>query len=782
MLVPISELRKLVHVPWSPEELGDKLTNLGLEMRGITSFGRRDNVVIGKIQNIREHPNADRLKIVEVDIGKKSLSLVCGAPNVEEGRCVAVALEGAELSGGMKVKKTRIRGVDSPGMICSERELALGEDHSGIMILPDQLTPGEDFSRALGIEDTVLDLEIPSNRGDCLSFVGIAREIAALTREKFNFPSIQIQDNQVSREENLPEIRINTPNCSYYAARVIKGVKVDVSPLWLRNKIFIMGAKPVNNVVDVTNYVMWQMGQPLHPFDFQRIGGQKIIVRQAQEEEALLTLDEKFRQLNKEIMVIADHKNPIALAGIIGGQETEVNSTTQDILLEAAYFSPISVGETSRRIGLTTEASSRFEKGVDPQIVRRALERAAILIQQVAGGKIIEPAVKAGKAPDERKRIVFHPSRVNRITGSRISFSTMEEILENLEFQVEKNRGKWEIKVPGFRHDIRREIDLVEEVCRLYGYNKVGTTLPSLGKQEERESKEEIVKNALRNLLRGCGFYEVVTNSLIGEKLFSMSRTSQKKAVNVRNPLSLEQKTLRTRLFPQLLDVASFNYNQEAKNIRFVEIGRVFTREKNDFREYSSLGGVVIENNFDFLTLKGIVESIFDETRIGQIEFAGQHFPYCAPGESAIIRKDHLTLGYLGRIHPGVCENFKLPEQTYFFELCFDLLLSLYKEDKHYHPLPRFPSVKRDMSILIKESISTRDVERLVLEKGRFVEDVEFFDIYRGENIPPGHKSLSFSITFRHSRKTLTDEEVNKIQDRILESLKVRLGASLRTT
>jgi len=445
MLVSFNELKRMVQFSYSSDELATKLTELGLEVKEISSFGRLKKVVVGRTLDVEKHPNADRLKIVEVDVGGKIVSLVCGAPNAKKGDCVAVALEGAELPGGIKVKRANIRGVVSPGMICSERELGLGEDHSGIMVLPSDLSPGEDLFRALGLDDIILDLEITSNRGDCLSILGIAREIAALTGSKVKMPFSEFKVDQVTGETNLPLIRITNPElCPFYAARIIKNVKVAPSPSWLWQKIFLFGARPINNVVDVTNYVMWEMGQPMHPFNLESIGGAEIVVRQAKRGEMLVTLDDKLRKLDEDMLVIADCCVPIALAGIMGGKDTQVQFSTRNVLLEAAYFNPVCIRRTSKNIGLVTEASYRFERGIDPAMVKRALDRAAMLIQKIAGGKIVEPVLEAGEISSRRKVIYFRPSRVNRVIGGKLLFSTIERIFKNLGFKVKKDKKNWE--------------------------------------------------------------------------------------------------------------------------------------------------------------------------------------------------------------------------------------------------------------------------------------------------------------------------------------------------
>lgn len=781
MQVSLNELKKMVDFPYSPEELASRLTDLGLEVREIRSFSRFERVVVGKILNVKKHPNADRLNIVEVNVGDKTVSFVCGAPNVKEGCCVAVALEGAELPGGVKVKRANIRGVISPGMICSERELGLGEDHAGIMLLPSDLSPGTDLFRALNLDDIILDIEITSNRGDCLSVLGIAREIAALTGGKIKVPYSEIRHDQIIRETDLPSIRIDNPElCSFYAARIIRDVRVAPSPNWLWQKIFLSGARSINNVVDVTNYVMWEMGQPMHPFDLETIKGPEIIVRQAKKGEILVTLDDKLRNLSEETLVIADSCSPIALAGIMGGKDTQVQSSTRNILLEAAYFNPICVGRTSRRLGLTTEASFRFERGIDPAMVKKALDRAAILIQKVAGGKIVEPMLEAGRIPLKKRIVYFRPSRVNRITGTRVSFSTVENILKNLEFEIDKDKDRWKVAIPTFRHDIEREIDLVEEICRVYGYNKVRITLPSLGSRGGRKCKEERVKDILRNLLKGCGFYEVITNPLVGDKLVRITGLTPEKMIRIRNPLSIQQHFLRAHLFPALLEIASFNYNQETKNLRIMEMGKVFIRENGRLKEGLSLCGVVVEDNFNLFHLKGIVELIFQEAKLEQLQFFIHPFPYFFSTQSVLVKRKEVNLGCLGKVNTDVCEEFKLPPKSYFFELNLDFIVSFYREDRKYHPLPRFPSVRRDLSFVIEEDIPAEEVRQYILNVAKYIEEINFLDVYRGAGIPAGHKSLTFSLVFRHPDKTLTDAEVNTIQDKIIRSMETKWGAYLR--
>jgi len=781
MRVSFNQLKEMVDFSYNPAQLAEKLTHIGLEVKKIESVGKLEGVIVGKILDIKKHPNADKLSIVRVSTGREVIPLICGAPNVEQGKYVAVALEGAELPGGVKVKKAKIRGVSSPGMICSEKELGLGEDHSGVMILPSNLSLGDRISHALALEDTILDFEITSNRGDCLSVLGIAREISALTGGKIKFPAYHIEKENTISEKDPPSIQIESSAlCPFYAARIIRGVDVAPSPLWLRWKILLFGAKPINNIVDVTNYVMFEIGQPLHPFDLKTITGPEIIVRRAKKGETLLTLDDKERKLSEDMLVIADAKRPIALAGVMGGKETETRQVTQDVLLEAAYFNSVSVGKTSRRLGLISEASSRFERGVDPAVVKKALDRASLLIQKIAGGKVVNPLLEAGKLPLERKKIYFHPSKVNRITGLKLPYSTSEKILKNLGFEVKKNKDRWKVHIPTHRHDVEREIDLVEEVARIYGYNKIGANLPELGAEGGKEDKKERVKSLLREVLVGCGFYETITNPLMGEKVLQIAKESLGNVLTVRNPLSLEQKFLRPHLFSQLVEVASFNYNQEAKNLRLMQMGKIFGKDKKGWKESSSLAGIIVEDSFDFYNLKGIVETIFEKTGVEGVEFCSSHLPYFSGVECALVKRGEDDIGFLGRLHSDVCEKAKLPSQTYIFELNLDLIIFLSSELRKYKPLPRFPSVKRDLSIVIDENIPSEKIKQYISGNSPYVERVEFFDLYQGPHIPQRYKSISFSVIFRHPKRTLTDDEVNTFQSKIIKALENRWKARLR--
>ena len=699
MRVSYNQLKEIVDFPFSAHQLAERLTNLDLEVRGIEYFGKLEKVVVGKILSIQPHPKADRIKIVKVDIGKRSISVVCGAPNIKEGILVPVALEGARLRGGIKVRRVKVREIDSPGMLCSEDELGLGKDQSGIMPLPSPLSLGMSLSKALKLEDIILDLEITPNRGDCLSVIGIAREIAALRGKDLHLPSWRVEEKERGTSDQI-QIEIKDSHlCPYYSARLIRGVKVGPSPLWLWHKILISGGKPINNIVDITNYVLWEMGQPLHAFDYRLLKG-GIIVRRAKRGESLITLDGVKRELDEDMLLIADSARPIALAGVMGGEDTQVREHTEDILLESAYFDPLSIQRTSRRMGLSTEASYRFERRVDPLSVRKALDRASLLIQATAGGEL-EREVEAGKLPEEKKWTTLRPSRVSRILGSRITSSRIRTILERLWFQIEEREKDWKINIPSFRPDISREIDLIEEIVRFYGYDKLKISLPSLGDDETSEDSEERTKGIVREILKGLGFYEVIASPLSGKNVFKRANLSPKEGVRVKNPLSSEQALLATHLFPHLLKVTSYNLTQSIQQLRIFELADVFQISPS-LKETPLIAGLILEKNFDFFSLKGIVENLLEGLGIEEMEFSPSEHLYLSKGQRASVKKEGVVLGVLGKLRKKVVKDFELPSPIYLFEFDFSQLLSFSRKKKRFSPLPKLPSLQRDLALVVK--------------------------------------------------------------------------------
>lgn len=779
MRVSYKRLQEIVNFSFSPQELAEQLTRLGLEVKNVEDFGKLEKIVVGKIISIENHPNADKIKVVRIDVGRETISLVCGAPNIKEKMLVPVALEGARLKGGIRVKKIKVRGVDSPGMICSENELGLGEDQSGVMPLPSHLPLGMNLSQALDLEDIVLDLEITSNRGDCLSMIGVAREIAALTGESLHLPSFGVRDDKKQKGHQIDIEIKDIALCPYYSAYLIKDVKIGPSPHWLRHKVLIAGAVPINNIVDITNYVLWEMGQPLHAFDYRFLEDKKIVVRRAEKSEFLVTLDGIRRELDEDMLVIADSTRPVALAGIMGGKDTQVTNSTVDVLLESAYFDSLSIQRTSKRIGLTTEASSRFGRIVDPSGVRGALERTSLLIEKITGGKF-ERIMERGKLPVRKRWIILRPARVYRILGSKIIPFRMKKILENLQFKVEKKNGDWKVSVPSFRSDVSREIDLIEEIIRFHGYDRLRTSLPSLVNKKIGEDLEEQRKERVREILKGLGFYEVISVPFAEEDIFRRTNLLSQEKIKIRNPLSSQQEFLMSHLFPRLLKVTSYNLTQSIEQLRIFEVSEVF-QNIHPLKEISSVGGLVYEDNFGFFHIKGIVETLLEGLGIKGIDFASCDCAHLSSRQRASVLKGSVVLGVLGGLEQGVAKNFKLPSSIYLFEFDFSRLIAASSEEgKRFRHLPRFPALRRDLAIIVPENISAKDVKQGILKGGKWLERVDFFDLYRGGEMPSGYKSLAFSLVFRASGRTLTDKEVDQVQEKIVNLLKVDLGASIR--
>ncbi len=779
MRVSYKHLQEMVDFSFSPQELAEQLTRLGLEVKNIEYFGKLEKIVVGKIVSIENHPNADKIKVVRVAVGSETISLVCGAPNIEEEMLVPVALEGARLKGGIRVKKMKVRGIDSPGMICSENELGLGGDQSGVMLLPSHLPLGINLSQALDLEDIVLDLEITSNRGDCLSMIGVAREIAALTGGSVHFSSFGVRDDKKQKGHQVGIEIKDISLCPYYGAHLIKDVKIGPSPHWLRRKVLIAGAIPINNIVDITNYVLWETGQPLHAFDYRFLEDKKIIVRLAKKSEFLVTLDGVRRELDEDMLVIADSTRPVALAGIMGGKDSEVTNSTVDVLLESAYFNALSIQRTSKKIGLATEASSRFGRRVDPSGVRGALGRASLLIEEIAGGRF-ERILEKGKLPARRNWIILRPARVHRILGSRVIPFRMKEILENLQFKVEEKNGEWKVSVPSFRSDVSREIDLIEEIIRFHGYDRLKISLPSLVNKKIGEDLEEQCKERAREILKGLGFYEVISAPFAEGDIFRKTNLFSQEKIKIKNPLSSQQEFLMPHLFPRLLKVISYNLTQSIEQLRIFEVSEVF-QNIHPLKEISSVGGLVCEDNFGFFHMKGIVEALLEGLGIKGIDFASCDCAYLSDRQRAFILKGSAVLGVLGRLEQRVTKNLKLPSSIYLFEFDFSRLVAAFsEEEKRFRHLPRFPALRRDLAIIVPENISARDVKQGILKGGKWLERVDFFDLYRGGGMPAGYKSLAFSLVFRASDRTLRDEEVDRVQEKIVNVLKVDLGASIR--
>lgn len=793
----------------TPEEIAHELTMSGLEVEEVEKKGSDfSNIVVAEILEINQHPNADKLHLVKVFNGTETKEVVCGAQNIEKGQIIPYASVGSAVKDRKTgeqfvLKPAKIRGVESQGMLCSAEELGLNttdfQEDDGILILnrfKKDLKAGQDVKEVLNIvEDTVLHVAPTANRGDEMSLAGIAREIGSIFNRRLKHPHF-IEMNELEMSDFIVEI-IDEDTCKYYSAGIVKDVKIAPSPEWMSRRLMASGVRSINNIVDITNYVMLEYGQPLHAFDMDKLSDKYLCVRRAKEGEKLVTLDDVERNLNTETVVIADKKASVGLAGLMGGFSSEVDSNTKNIVLESAYFTPPTNRRSARSVGLRTEACARFERGVDIESVKPALIRAMQLMVELAEAKV-EGIAETGnnKLPDIE--ILLRFNQIKRILGIDIPAYKCIEILENLGFEI-RGRNDFSAKfvVPSYRaNDITREIDLIEEVARIHGYDKIEPSLPKKTVAPEVSNETKTI-NKVHNLFIGSGFNEIVTSSLIGEPLLNWSFIGYQKenAIKVTNPQSDEHTMLRQDMIPSVLQVIKHNFDQGQKNFCIYEIGKTFffkgnTDEKNTgTEEKRMLAGALTGNinsgkwhlaqNTDFYSLKGIIESLLAELKIdNRIEYkAASNVSYLHPGRAAqinLLHKNPVNLGYFGEIHPDLIEKCKLIQPVYLFELDFEAILSyLSFTTPRYKQLPMYPSVFRDTAFIIPQKVSHQEIVKTIKKaSSNLFKDVEIFDVYQGKNIPEGFKSLAYRVTLLDTETTLTDERVDAEIAKIKEGLK----------
>ena len=797
MNVTLNWLKTYIDFEFSPSELADRLTMLGVEVESIKQLGTElEGVVVGSVTSIRPHPNADKLVLCQVDVGEtEELQIVCGAPNVREGMLAPVATIGATLPAGFTIKRAKLRGETSHGMLCSEKELGLSEDAAGLMELPTDIPSGSSLSEALGLDDVVFELEITPNRPDCLSLIGVAREIRAETGNPLKLPQVNFKESETDIR-NLTSVTIDAPDlCPRYAARVIQGVKVGESPAWLQQRLESVGVGIINNIVDVTNFVLMEYGQPLHAFDYHKLAENRIVVRRAANDERLTTLDEVERELTPDMLVIADAEKPVALAGIMGGYDSEITETTCDILLESAYFNPSSVRATAKTLGINTEASYRFERGADPGIVPAALDRTAQLITELAGGTICEGIVDVYPGQEPLTRIQLRPERVNFVLGTTIETAEMVQILSRLDFDVETSGDVYQVTVPTFRSDITREIDLIEEIARVYGYDNIPTTLPKGDIPVPAPNPMTEVHKRIKRFLLAAGMMEAINYSFCDPTCFDKIRLDAndplRDTLKLQNPLSPEMSVLRTTLLPSLLDNAQHNRNHQIDTIALFEMGSVFIRngeQKEPERVTGVLAGQIGDGVYsnpyrhpDFFDIKGLVEGMLEVCGIADYTLQKADVPTFHPGRNAEVLSGDRRIGTFGEAHPEVLENYDLPYKAYLFEFDLEGLVDAAIFAKRFEPIPIYPKVARDLAIVVdKEILSDMPTGLIYATGGDAVETVRLFDVYEGEQVPEGKKSLAYTITYHSATETLTDKAVNALHDKVVERLNQALGAELR--
>jgi len=793
MKVPLSWLREYVEVAPSPGELAEKLTMSGTEVSGMEDIGGWESIVVGEVVDIAPHPNADRLKLATVDLGGERLTSVCGAPNVDIGQKVPFAHIGAQLidpeSGELvRLKKAKIRGAASDGMICSERELGISDRHEGIMVLPTDAPVGISLDEYLG--DTILDLDITPNRPDCLSIIGIAREVAALTGKSVRLPEAMYNELGEPIERKAPVEIANPDLCPRYCASLITDVKIGPSPAWLEQCLLSYGMRPINNIVDITNYVMLEYGQPLHAFDFEKIRGKKIIVRRA-ENEFMYTLDGVERDLTSDMLVIADSMGPVAVAGVMGGADSEVTESTTSILLESANFNPASIRRTSTQFKLRSEASLRFEKGLSPELPLPALKRATQLIAELSRGKVARGIIDIYPGKKEVEPVTLTIKQVTRILGVQIEYERIVTVLKSLGFKCTRvGPEELEVTIPYWRTDIRLAEDLVEEIARIIGYDDLPTTLPSGALPPYQPDPMRALKGKVSDILVGCGMQEVITYSLASLDMLHRIPV-QPAPLKVANPITTEQEYLRTTLRPGLLQVLSANENHEENSIRLFEVGKVYLPRRGDLpEERHMLTGVLCgtrldlswhgeSQTLDFFDGKGVVETLLERLGLAA-SFMPSEDNTLSPGSRAAIVVEGESVGTLGELHPRVSERFDISSRSvYLFEIDLERLLPATTAPRQYRPIPKFPLTLRDIAVVVDAKTPSKSVQ-CIIEVSPLVARVTLFDVYSGKQVPRGKKSLAFRIHYRSPSHTLTDDEVNKAQQEIVNRLAKELGATLR--
>jgi len=793
MLVPINWLKEYVDINTDIRNLSDKLTMTGTHVDSIINMDKNiKNTYVGKITKLESHPNADKLQIVYVDLGDKKVKLITGAKNIRENDFVPVAIEGAVLPNGMEIERTDFRGIESQGMLCSYEELGIDsslvpkESRDGIIIINEEVELGKDIVDVLDLKGYILDLEITFNRPDCLSMVGIGRETAASLNTEFNYPEIKIINEVDDVNDYVQDIEILDEDlCSRYYSRVIKDVKVGPSPLWLQRKIMDAGIRPINNIVDATNYVMLELGQPLHAFDLDTLEGKVVKVRRAKSGEEITTLDKLNRKLDEDMLIIADESVPLGIAGVMGGFDSEVRKDSKVILIESANFDGKSVRETSKKLGLRSEASSRNEKDLSNEIVVDACNRVCQLIESIGAGTIVKGVIDKGEKESKIKEVSMKPQSCNNLLGTDIKDEKMLQILNSLYIESRLEKEKIISKIPSFRKDLKIEADLIEEVGRIHGFHNI---LPKpLEGNILKGSKSELrkVEDKCKNVLYGLGLYEITTYSFISPKEYDRFNVekddSLRNYVEISNPLGEDFSSMRTTLMPNMLKVISKNSNHGIKEGMLFEIGNTFENSNktipNEIRKVS----IGMYGNYDFYSLKGVVENLLNKFGFKYKFKVEKNISSFHPGRTAKIVSNNIEIGLMGEIHPDVRGNYEIEERTYLAEIDIHKILENKTEEKTYKEIAKYPSVTRDISIVVDEDILVGDiieeVEAMSIDN---LEKIEMFDIYRGKNIENGKKSLAYTMVFRSSDKTLLEEEVNGKYDKILERLKKLFNAKLR--
>ncbi|RXI98494.1 phenylalanine--tRNA ligase subunit beta [Anaerobacillus alkaliphilus] len=807
MLVSFNWLKDYVQLSdITAVELAERLTRSGVAVDIVHQLNKGvSNVVVGHVVTREQHPDADKLSLCQVDIGEEELvQIVCGAKNVAQDQKVAVAKVGAVLPGNFKIKKAKLRGQASNGMICSLQELGVEtkfvpkEVSEGIFVFPKGAEVGKDALDYLNLHDEVLELDLTPNRADCLNMIGVAYEVAAILSREVILPIPSLTQCSDLASDYI-EVRVDAiEDNPIYRAMVIKGVKIAPSPLWLQNRLMSAGIRPISNVVDVTNYVLLEYGQPLHAFDYDRFGSKEVVVRRAKDGEEIVTLDDTTRKLTSDHLVITNGIEPVAVAGVMGGAKSEVQNDTTTILLEAAYFKGTTVRRASKDLGLRSDSSVRYEKGIDPNRVALAAERAAQLICELAGGSILEGCVEVNELEAKPLEVEITVEKINKALGTELTDDVVALIFKRLQFLYTQDGDMFKVFVPTRRPDITIEADLIEEVARLYGYDHIPTTLPIGLTTAGSLTPNQVRRRKVRRYLESVGLNQAITYSLTSSsKAMSFIKDlGDISPIRLAMPMSEDRSTLRTSLIPHVLDIIQYNHNRKLDDVAIYEVGSIFLSDEKEVTkqplEREIVAGAFTGNwishlwqgekkKVDFFVAKGVLEGLFTNLGVdGSIRYETSKKEGLHPGRTAAITLGGKEIGFVGQLHPSLQKELDINE-TYVFQVDLEAVLAFEMKDVMYEEIPKYPSISRDIALVVKEDVQAQAVKDVIVENGgSLLKSVHLFDLYQGEKMEAGFKSLAFSLTYFDPSKTLTDEEVTKVHSHVLDGLKETLGAILR--
>lgn len=808
MLASLEWLKQYVDINIPTDELVDKITRVGLEVETVTNLGEGlEGVLTGKVTHIERHPNSDHLWICQMDYGQGIVQILTGAQNVHQDDMVPVAVVGSRLPNGMKLKKAKMRGLDSFGMLCSAEELGidskllLPEQRNGIFILPPDTPIGVDIKEVLGLNDTVIDIDLTANRADCFSIIGLAREIAAVTGCELKMPALEVKEAAGGNAADMAAIKIEAADlCKRFAVRVLKNIKIGPSPDWMQKRLRACGVRPISNVVDVTNYVMLELGQPMHAYDYDKVADHTLVVRRAANGEKLVTLDEQERILDDSMITIADTKHAVGLGGVMGGLETEVTDATVNVMLEAATFNGPSIRRTSRSLGLRSEASGRFERGVDTVLTHNALNRAANLLEAMGACETVAGIVEAYPEPVQPTVINVAPEAINNRIGITISKEEMIATLTSLQFTVAEDGENLLITVPSWRSDVTCDADISEEIARIHGLDHIESHLPVLGVTQGRQFVIEDVKDSIQDYMAGVGMSEVMTYSFINpsafDKLQLPADDSRRQAIELLNPITDEFKVMRTTMASSLLNAAAYNLARQQAKAAVFEVGRIYLPKQLPLKEFpeersmlcavisgkcNDLSWCTCRDNVDFYDIKGVAEGLLAKLQFNDYKLVHYAVPYLHPGKSCAIEHDGKIIGWFGEVHPLVQEAFGLAQEAYLLELEVAPLVEAATAVPQYQHLPKYPSMSRDIAVVVPSEVTNAELEQVIRKHaGKLLQDVRVFDIYTGKQVAEGCKSMAFNLTYQAADRTLTDAEVDESMKKVIAEVGEAYKAKLR--